>query len=35
MKESFLGISKEELKKLLKVIEKREFPRSNLVRLLF
>lgn len=31
--EVFYNLSKEELKKLLKIIEKREFPRSNKLRL--
>lgn len=31
--EIFYDLSKEELKKLLKIIEKREFPRSNKLRL--
>lgn len=31
-KESFMSISKEELKKLLKVMQRKEFPRSNIVR---
>lgn len=31
--EVFYDLSKEELKKLLKIIEKREFPRSNKLRL--